>query len=63
MTMMWPLTIEGKGLDLSAHLAEAPVEYIAKPIAAGGLSGNRYQALLDAITTRSHPSPWSHCGT
>ena len=36
-------------------LAEAPAEYIAKPIAAGGLSGKKsrsIRALLDAITAR-----------
>ena len=36
-------------------LAEAPAEYIAKPIASGGLSGTKsrsIRALLDAITAR-----------
>ncbi|MBK7984014.1 MAG: endonuclease III [Candidatus Competibacteraceae bacterium] len=37
------------------HLAEAPAEYIAKPIATGGLSGQKsraIRAILDALATR-----------
>lgn len=37
------------------HLAEAPAEYIAKPIAAGGLSDKKsriIRALLDIVTSR-----------